>query len=206
MRAPLPPRRWRKLVAATQGVVLTVAAAGVLPLALTQALLLAALALLTASMGECTWWLWRRGHAAPARTAARRRRRDGHGARPAARWAALVAPHQPSDLNLGSFARLPVELLIVVAVGRPAARPPAPRAGRGPRNGPERARAREDPRHRVLHGVRPPVQAARRFELRGDRIETLGEAIGTSAANLAAAAAAVLIIAILAIPVLACCG
>ena len=31
MRAPLPPRRWRKLVAATQGVVLTVAAAGVLP-------------------------------------------------------------------------------------------------------------------------------------------------------------------------------
>ena len=64
MRAPLPPRRWRKLVAATQGVVLTVAAAGVLPLALTQALLVAALALLAASMGQCTWWLWRRRHAA----------------------------------------------------------------------------------------------------------------------------------------------
>ena len=64
MRAPLPPRRWRKLVAATQGVVLTVAAAGVLPRALTQALLVAALALLAASMGECAWWLWRRRHAA----------------------------------------------------------------------------------------------------------------------------------------------
>ena len=31
MRAPLPPRRWRKVVAATQGVVLTVAASGVMP-------------------------------------------------------------------------------------------------------------------------------------------------------------------------------
>ncbi len=64
MRAPLPPRRWRKVVAATQGVVLTVAAAEVLPLALTQALLGVALALLAASMGQCTWWLWRRRHAA----------------------------------------------------------------------------------------------------------------------------------------------
>ena len=60
MRAPLPPRRWRKVVAATQGVVLTVAAAGVLPRGLTQALLAAALVLLAASMGQCTWWLWRR--------------------------------------------------------------------------------------------------------------------------------------------------
>src|SRR5688572_28444397 len=64
MRAPLPPRRWRKLVAATQGVVLTVAAAAVLPRGLTQAMLLAALVLLTASMVECTWWLWSRRHAA----------------------------------------------------------------------------------------------------------------------------------------------
>src|SRR4029079_17222115 len=47
MRAPLPPRRWRKVVAAAQGIVLTVAAADVLPMALTQALLAAALVLLT---------------------------------------------------------------------------------------------------------------------------------------------------------------
>jgi phosphatidylglycerophosphate synthase len=54
MRRPLPPRRWRKVVAATQGVVLTVAASGVLPRALTQALLVAALALLAATTGFCT--------------------------------------------------------------------------------------------------------------------------------------------------------
>ena len=116
MRAPLPPRRWRKLVAAMQGVVLTVAAAAVLPLALTQALLLAALALLAASMGECTWWLWRR------RDAARRaRRRSGIAVAVTVLalllvWAALVAPNEPSDLNAGAFARLPLELLVVVAV------------------------------------------------------------------------------------------
>ena len=39
LRAPLPPRYWRKVVAATQGIVLTVAAADVLPPALTEAAL-----------------------------------------------------------------------------------------------------------------------------------------------------------------------
>ena len=34
MRAPLPPRRWRRIVAAAQGIVLTIAAAEVLPRAL----------------------------------------------------------------------------------------------------------------------------------------------------------------------------
>jgi phosphatidylglycerophosphate synthase len=71
MRAPLPPRRWRKLVAAVQGVVLTVAAADVLPGALTQALLVVALAGLVASVGECVWWLWR--HRRDTRAEARRR-------------------------------------------------------------------------------------------------------------------------------------
>ena len=65
MRAPLPPRRWRRIVAATQGIVLTVAAADVLPRALAQALLAVALVLLAASVGECIWWLWRRRDAAP---------------------------------------------------------------------------------------------------------------------------------------------
>jgi phosphatidylglycerophosphate synthase len=66
MRAPLPPRRWRKVVTAAQGVVLTVAAAGALPRGLTQALVVAALAALAASFGECIWWLWHRRHAVPA--------------------------------------------------------------------------------------------------------------------------------------------
>src|SRR5829696_3617060 len=60
MRAPLPRRRWRRVVAAMQGVVLTVAAAEVLSRGLTQVLLVAALAALLVSVGECTWWLWRR--------------------------------------------------------------------------------------------------------------------------------------------------
>ena len=52
MRAPLPPRYWRKVVAATQGIVLTIAAADVLPLALTRAALVVALALLAESFGR----------------------------------------------------------------------------------------------------------------------------------------------------------
>jgi phosphatidylglycerophosphate synthase len=58
MREPLPPRFWRKVVAATQGVVLTIAAAKVLPPALTQAALVGALALLCESFGRDVWWLW----------------------------------------------------------------------------------------------------------------------------------------------------
>jgi phosphatidylglycerophosphate synthase len=57
MRAPLPPRYWRKVVAATQGIVLTIAAAHVLPLALAQAAIIVALALLAESFGRDAWWL-----------------------------------------------------------------------------------------------------------------------------------------------------
>ena len=64
MRAPLPPRYWRKVVAATQGVVLTVAAADVVPPALAKAAILGALALLCESFGRDTWWLWSHRHAA----------------------------------------------------------------------------------------------------------------------------------------------
>jgi phosphatidylglycerophosphate synthase len=58
MREPLPPRHWRKVVAATQGIVLTVAATGRLSPALTAAALVVALALLTESFGRDVWWLW----------------------------------------------------------------------------------------------------------------------------------------------------
>jgi len=203
MRAPLPPRRWRKLVAATQGIVLTVAAAGVLSLALTQALLLAALALLTASMGECTWWLWRRRNAAP-----RGRLRAGiavavTGLALLLVWAALVAPNHPRNLNLGAFARLPLELLVVVAVA--ALLPATPR--------------------RVLAVILGAILSAvvlvkvldigfftafdRPFRPLDDPgylgigIETLRHAIGGSSANLVVAAAALVIVALLSLPVLA---
>jgi phosphatidylglycerophosphate synthase len=203
MRATLPPRRWRKLVAAVQGVVLTVAGADVLPRTLSQALLLAALALLTASMGECTWWLWRR------RDAARRGQlSSGIGVAVTVLalllvWVALVAPHEPKDLNLGAFLRLPLELLVVAAAA--VLLPATPR--------------------RVLVVVLGAILSVlvlvkvldigfftafdRPFRPLDDSsyvgigIETLGEAVGRATADLLVAAAAVLVLAILAIPVVA---
>ena len=144
MRAPLPPRRWRRVVAATQGVVLTVAAAGVLPRALTQVLLLAALVLLAASMGECAWWLWRRRDAAAARarplragvavalTRARPAARLGRrSSRRTSRAASTSARSRGSRSSCSSSSPWP-SLLPAHA---------APRAGRGRGSGAERARA-----------------------------------------------------------------
>lgn len=60
MRRQLPPRFWRKVVTAVQGIALTVAAADVAPSWLTTAGLLVALALLAESFGRDVLWLWRR--------------------------------------------------------------------------------------------------------------------------------------------------
>jgi phosphatidylglycerophosphate synthase len=60
MRMTLPPRYWRKVVAATQGVALVVGSAGVLPRTLTVAGLLIALTLLVESFGRDVAWLYLR--------------------------------------------------------------------------------------------------------------------------------------------------
>ncbi|GAA3246894.1 CDP-alcohol phosphatidyltransferase family protein [Dactylosporangium siamense] len=60
MQATLPPRYWRKVVAATQGVVLVAASAGIVPLPLMVTALLIALALLVESFGRDVLWLWAR--------------------------------------------------------------------------------------------------------------------------------------------------
>jgi phosphatidylglycerophosphate synthase len=215
MRAPLTPRHWRKIVAAMQGIVLTVAAAGVLPRELTQALLFGALVALVASFGECVWWLWRRRHAPRDQVAAadvgrpeRGPLRTGIAAAFTVLalllvWAALVAPNQTTQFDVGAFVRLPLELLVVVALG--VLLPATPR--------------------RVLAVVAGAVLAVlvivkvldfgfitafdRPFDPVSDSsyvgigIETLGDAIGHSAANLAVAVIAVVLIGILAIPALA---
>jgi hypothetical protein len=195
--------------------VLTVAAAGVLPRALTQALLVAALALLAASFGQCVWWLWRR------RDAARDQAPEGDVGRPVRGplrtgiavaltalalllvWAALVAPEQPSRITLGAFARLPLELFVLVALS--ALLPATPR--------------------RVLAVVAGAVLSAlmvvkvldlgfftvfdRRFDpvsdwgYAGIGVETMRDAIGGSQANLVVAVAVVLVVALLLLPVLA---
>jgi phosphatidylglycerophosphate synthase len=59
LRAKLPARYWRKVVAATQGIVLMVATAGVLPWSVMAVALAAALVLLVESFGNDIGWLWR---------------------------------------------------------------------------------------------------------------------------------------------------
>jgi phosphatidylglycerophosphate synthase len=58
MRARLNYRYWRKVVTATQGIVLVVAAADVLPRWLTTGALVVGLALLAESFGRDVCWLW----------------------------------------------------------------------------------------------------------------------------------------------------
>jgi phosphatidylglycerophosphate synthase len=138
MRAQLPPRYWRKVVAATQGITLAFAAADVLPLALTQAALLAALALLAESFGHDVGWLWIHRHATRTPVAAVADRDLGlagatHAAPSRGRvrtsiavvltilallvvWVALVAPNQLGRLTPSAFARLPLEGLVVIAL------------------------------------------------------------------------------------------
>ncbi|WBB99994.1 MULTISPECIES: CDP-alcohol phosphatidyltransferase family protein [unclassified Solwaraspora] len=59
LRAPLPPRFSRKTVAATQGAVLVLAAAGIASPALVTALVAGVLAALLWSFGRDVHWLWR---------------------------------------------------------------------------------------------------------------------------------------------------
>jgi phosphatidylglycerophosphate synthase len=139
MRKPLPPRYWRKFVAATQGVVLTVVAADVLPAAVNRGALAVALALLAESFIRDVWWLWAhrvtRSSGAAAVDAPILRRRTPS-APPSATpgpvrtgvataltifafafaWAALVAPDRPSALTLTAFLRIPLEGLALIAL------------------------------------------------------------------------------------------
>jgi phosphatidylglycerophosphate synthase len=59
LRGSVPPRYWAKVVAATQGAVLTCAAAQVLPGRWTEVALAVALVLLAESFGREVWTLWR---------------------------------------------------------------------------------------------------------------------------------------------------
>lgn len=59
LRGSVPPRYWYKVVAALQGVVLTVAMAEVLPRPVAGAAFAVALLLLAESFGRDVWQLWR---------------------------------------------------------------------------------------------------------------------------------------------------
>ena len=111
LRRPVPPRHWRKVAAAVQGVVLAVAASDLVPGLLAEVTLLLALGLLVESFGRDVWWLWRsRATTTPAVPPYP----YGGGRTLVALgtvWLALVLPRDPADLL-----RLPVDALIVVAV------------------------------------------------------------------------------------------
>jgi phosphatidylglycerophosphate synthase len=213
MREPLPPRYWRKVVAATQGIVLTIAAADVLPPALTQAALVAALALLAESFGRDVWWLWRRRHAARDQQGdvgepERAPLRTGIAVALTAIalllvWAALVAPDQPSHLSLGAFARLPLELLVIVVLA--ALLPRTPRRVLAVVVG---AVLGVLALVKVLNmgfftAFDRPFNPVDDWRYTGIGIETLRDAIGNSHANLAVAVAVVLGVALLVLPVAA---
>ena len=119
MRVELPPRYWRKVVAGTQGVVLTLAAAEVMSHPLTVAALVVALALLTESFGRDVWWLWRmrsaeRPDGTPRRRAYLARMTDVLALLLV--WFALVAPNHASGLTPGQFVRIPLEGLVVAGL------------------------------------------------------------------------------------------
>ncbi len=136
LREPLPPRYWRKFVAATQGIVLTVAASRVLSPALTEAVLFGALVLLAESFGhDISWLRSNRLRAQPAMAAGPDLSPGDKADPPASRgpvrrgivigltilgavlvWVALVAPDQPKYFTLAGFLRIPLEALVVIAV------------------------------------------------------------------------------------------
>ncbi|WP_340537787.1 CDP-alcohol phosphatidyltransferase family protein [Nocardioides sp. GXZ039] len=120
LRRPTPPRYWAKVVAAIQGIALTVAASGVLPEPAVRLALVVALLLLLESFGHDVLWQWR--HRAdpadtplPAGTTAPSPRLVTAIAI-AVGWIALAPPHVADGLALGDFARIPVEGLVAVAV------------------------------------------------------------------------------------------
>ena len=64
---PLPPRYWRKVVTAIEGIVLTTAAADALPRDVTEVALAIAAAVLAESFGRDIWWTWRNHQRLPSR-------------------------------------------------------------------------------------------------------------------------------------------
>jgi phosphatidylglycerophosphate synthase len=122
LAAPLPPRYWRKVVAAVQGIVLTVAASGLPGRLAGMIAVAAALLLLAESFGRDVICLYRTG--------------AGPRARRAVRiaitvlalvlvWSDLLAPDRAWQFSPAAFVRIPVEALVLVAVA--LVLPPWPR-------------------------------------------------------------------------------
>src|SRR5450755_3429487 len=113
LAAPLPPRYWRKVVAAVQAIVLTVAASGRLDRLAGMIAVAAALLLLAESFGRDVIWLYRTGAGPHARRAVRLAIMV---LAVGLVWADLLAPDRAWQFTPAAFARIPVEGLVLVAV------------------------------------------------------------------------------------------
>jgi phosphatidylglycerophosphate synthase len=122
LAALLPPRFWRKVVAAVQGIVLTVAASGVTSRLVAMIAVAVALLLLAESFGRDVIWLYRAGAGSRARRAVRF---STAALALVVLWFALLAPDQLWQFSFGAFVRVPIELLVLIVVG--LVLPPLPR-------------------------------------------------------------------------------
>ena len=122
LRAPLAPRFWRKVVAAVQGIALTVAASGVTSRLVGMIAVAVALLLLAESFGHDVIWLYRAGAGPRVRRAVRISIAALAGM---VLWFALLAPDRAWQFSLAAFVRIPVEALALVAVA--LVLPPWPR-------------------------------------------------------------------------------
>jgi len=133
LRSPTPPRYWGKVVAATQGVVLTIAAADILPGPVAIIMTATALALLVESFGwqvTCLLHQRRNQHQPLVMASGLPALTSRPDVSPLARapvapgltvlavvivWLALVLPDRPDRLLPGAFAQVPAEGLLLVA-------------------------------------------------------------------------------------------
>ena len=122
LAAPLPPRYWGKVVAAVQGIVLTVAASGLLDHLVGMIAITAALLLLAESFGRNVIWLYRTGAGPRTRLVLRVTITV---LAVGLVWADLLAPDRAWQFTPAAFARIPVEALVLVAVA--LVLPPSPR-------------------------------------------------------------------------------
>src|SRR5215470_2932996 len=112
LAAPLPPRYWGKVVAAVQGIVLTVAASGLLDRLTGMIAVAAALLLLAESFGRDVIWLYRTGAGPRSRLALRLATAV---LAIALVWSDLLAPDRAWQFTSAAFARIPLEGLVLVA-------------------------------------------------------------------------------------------
>lgn len=117
LREPLDFRYWRKVAAASVGILLTLAVADLLPRWASGLAAALAAALLSESFGRDVRWLHRRRGAHPRRGVLRGLVRSiALALAGAAGWFALTSPTRPDQVTPSAFVRLPLEGLAAIAL------------------------------------------------------------------------------------------